>query len=121
MPDICGSITQDILKNCDNPPVAGIEQRLVLINTADLLANGITFDPTLPRALITQLALVVGKIGYEVQNIKQIMNYTNSLEASEDSENGVIHQLNGIRAYDPSEQARNEINNFVSGAKVFAV
>ncbi len=119
--DICAKIGQDILRFCDNKPVKGIEQRLVLINTDDLPASGITFDATLPSSLITQLQLATGKTGYEVKGIKQIMNYTNSLEASEDSENGVLHSIAGIRVYDPSETTRNEVNKFIGGAKVYAV
>jgi hypothetical protein len=121
MSGICAKIGQDILRECDNKPVLGIEQRLVLINTEDLPATGITFDTTLPSSLITQLQLATGKTGYEVQGIKQIMNYTNSLEASEDSDNGVIQSLAGIRIYDPSETIRDEVNKFVAGAKVYAV
>lgn len=121
MPSICAKIGQNILRECDNKPVLGIEQRLMLINTEDLPATGITFDATYPSSLITQLELLTGKTGYEVQGIKQIMNYTNSLEASEDSDNGVIHSLAGIRIYDPSELIRNEVNKFIAGAKVYAV
>jgi hypothetical protein len=119
--EVCATMGADILRSCDNKPVAGIEQRLVLINEHDLLASGITFDATLPSSLITQLALVAAKTGYEVQGIKQIMNYTNTLEAPEDSDNGVIHSIAGIRVYDPSEQTRNEVNKFIAGAKVYAV
>jgi hypothetical protein len=118
---ICAKMAQDLLRSCDNKPVQGIEQRLVLINVDDLPATGITFDTTLPSSLITQLELAATKVGYEVQGIKQIMNYTNSLEASEDSDNGVIHSLAGIRIYDPSETTRNQVNKFISGAKVYAV
>lgn len=119
--DICEIIAADILHDCDNVPVAGIEQRLVLINTADLPASGITFDVATPSTLITAIALTAAKTGYEVQGIKQIMNYTNSLEYTEDSENGIIHAINGIRIYDPSAEGRDEVNKFIRGAKVFAV
>jgi len=121
MSEICAEISKDILKNCDDTPVMGIEQRLVLINESDLPASGIIFDTVYKNSLITDINLITGKTGYEVQNIKQIMNYTNSLESSEDSENGVLHQINGIRIYDPSEEARKEINSFIGGAKVYAV
>lgn len=121
MSEVCEQLGQDILRKCDDKPVLGIEQRLVLINADDLPATGITFDPTLPSSLITQLQLATDKTGYEVQGIKQIMNYTNSLEASEDSDNGVLHSVAGIRIYDPSETTRNEVNKFIGGAKVYAV
>ena len=119
--NICAKMGQDVLRSCDNKPVKGIEQRLVLINTEDLPATEISFDATLPSSLITHLQLASGKTGYEVQGIKQIMNYTNSIEVSEDSENGVKHSLAGIRIYDPSETTRNEVNKFIAGAKVYGV
>ena len=118
---VCAKIGADIVKDCDNTPVMGIEQRLVLINVEDLPATGIEFDVTLPSALITGITLNALKTGYEVQGIKQIMSYTNGLETAEDSENGIKHALSGIRIYDPSEQTRNQVNKFVRGARVFAV
>lgn len=118
---ICNKVAEDILYDCDNRPVAGIEQRLVLINEADLPASGITFDATYPNALITGIALKPGKVGYEIQGIKQIMNYTNSLVADEASEDGVKHSITGIKIFDPSEEIRNEINKYVAGSKVYAV
>lgn len=117
----CEIITADVLHDCDNVPVAGIEQKLILINYDDLLASGITFDVTTPSTLITDIALEAGKTGYLVENIKQIMNYTNSLEYTEDSENGIIHSINGIRFYDPSASGRDQLNKLIRGAKVYAV
>lgn len=118
---ICAKIAKDIQYDCDNRSVAGVEQRLVLINESDLKASGITFDALLPTALITALELNTGTKGYEIQGIKQIMNFTNSLVADENAEDGVKHMITGIKIYDPSEQARAEINKYVAGATVYAV
>lgn len=118
---VCAKIGKDVTYNCNNRSVAGIEQRLVLINESDLLASGITFDTILPNSLITQIDLLPQKIGYEIQGIKQIMNYTNSLVADENSEDGVKHMITGVKFYDPSEEIRNEINKYIAGAKVYAV
>ena len=118
---ICTQISKDIIYNCNNKPIAGIEQRLVLINRADLDTLGITLDTLLPNSLIKGLALKAGKIGYEIQGIKQIMNYTNSLVADENSDDGVKHSITGIKIYDPSETTRDEINKYIGGAEVYAV
>lgn len=118
---ICEKLSMDIIRDCINPPVKGINQRLILINEQDLPATGITFDATLPSALITQLALSAGTTGYEVQGIKSIMNYTNGFENPEDAESGVMHSIAGIRVNDPSEEIRNEVNKFIAGQKVYAV
>ena len=118
---VCAKIAKDITRNCDDKPVAGIEQRLILINCDDLPSSGITFSSDYPNSLITALALNSNTTGYEVQGIKQIMNFTNSLEKNDDGEDGVTHTIAGIRFYDPSEEAREEINKFIGGARVFAV
>ena len=118
---ICEKIAKDIARSCDNKPVAGMEQRLVLINCDDLKASGIEFDATYPNSLITAINLNGGTIGYEVQGIKQIMNFTNSLELNDEGEDGVTHSIAGIRIYDPSEEIRSEVNKFIGGAMVFAV
>lgn len=118
---VCAKIARDIQRNCNDKPVAGIEQRLVLINCDDLPYTGLNFNAVHPNSLIESIALKAGTIGYEVQGIKQIMNFTNSLEKNDDGEDGVTHTIAGIRFYDPSEEAREEINKFIGGARVFAV
>ncbi|GFR80620.1 hypothetical protein ElyMa_002319400 [Elysia marginata] len=118
---VCSKISADILKSCDNPSVQGMKQRIVLINTEDLPATGITFDSTNPATLITKIQLEKDKTGYEVEGINQIMSFNNTMEVSEDSFNGVKHTLTGIQITDPSETARNEINKFIKGANVYAV
>ena len=117
----CQKIAEDFLYNCDNRTVQGMEQKLILINEADLSASGITFDATYPNSLITAINLNTGTSGFEVQGIKQIMNFTNTLVAEEASEDGVTHSITGIRIYDPSEEIRNEINKYIAGATVYAV
>jgi len=121
MPSVCSKISKNVLFDCNNRPVEGIEQRLMLINEDDLIASGITFDTTYPNSLITQIELLPSRIGYEVQGIKQIMNFTNSLVSDDNSVDGVKHSITGIKIFDPSEEIRNEINTYVAGAKVYAV
>lgn len=118
---ICAKISKNIVRNCDDKPVAGMEQRLILINCDDLPASGIDFDANYPNSLITAINLNGGTTGYEVQGIKQIMKFSNALEKNDEGEDGVPHSITGIRFYDPSEEARDEINKFIGGARVFAV
>lgn len=119
--DLCGKIASDILQDCSNPPVKGIISRLMLINSTDLPLSGITFDSTNPNELITSLALSSTKRAFEIQGIKNIMKFTNTGEFPEESSNGVIHNISGIRFLDPSIGARQQANNFLQGANVFAV
>jgi hypothetical protein len=117
--DPCGSvIATDLLKNCDAPPTAGIEQNIVLINVEDV--DSITADVTLTNSLITDIVLAAGATGYKVQGVKQVFNYTNTLDAPDTAQNGVIHSL-AIRILDPSAEARAEINKLIQGALLHAV
>jgi len=118
---ICAKIGKNVTYDCNNRVVQGIEQRLMLINESDLIASGITFDAVYPNSLITQLELLPNRIGYEIQGIKQIMNYSNSLVADDNSDDGVKHSITGIKIFDPSEEIRNEVNKYIAGAKVYAV
>jgi hypothetical protein len=118
---ICEKLSKDIVRDCANPPIKGIDQRLIIINEKDLPASGITFDATFPSALITQIGLLAGTTGYEVEGIKSIMNFTNSFENPEDAESGLGHSIAGIRVNDPSEEIRNEVNKYIAGQKCYAV
>ncbi len=118
---VCAKISKNIVRNCDDKPVAGMEQRLVLINCDDLPASGITFSADYPNSLIEAISLNNGKTGYEVTGIKQIMKFSNALEVNDEGENGIPHNITGIRFYDPSEEARDEINKFIGGARVYAI
>lgn len=114
-----GEITAGFLFDCDAPPIAGIEQKLVLINVEDVTSIVDAVAP-LNKSQITDIILAATKTGYEVQGVKQVLNFTNSLDAPETSSNGVIHSLS-LRVFTPSVEARAEINNFIQGSKVFAV
>jgi hypothetical protein len=118
---ICAKISSDVVVNCDDIPVGGIEQRLVLINVDDANQAGFTFDATNPTSLMTAIELLPNKVGFEIQGIKQIMKYTNAGEIPEDSFNGVRHQIVGIKFFDNSPAARTQVNKIIAGAKVYAV
>jgi hypothetical protein len=118
---LCARLSNDIAVSCNNRPVQGIEQRLVLINKQDLLISGITFDADFPNSLITQISLLPDTTGVMIEGIKQIMGYTNSLVADDTSADGVSHSITGIKIMNPSEDARDEINKLIAGAEVYAV
>lgn len=118
---ICKKISRDLLRDCNRKPIPGMEQRIVLINYDDLKSSGIILDDTNPNSLIKQLRLIPGNKGFMIDSIKQIMNFTNSLEKNDEGEDGVTHAITGIRISDPSEEIRDEVNKFIGGAKVFAV
>lgn len=125
---VCKKLTKSILRQCGERPVMGIEQNLILINFDDV--RGFQKDEQFPNSLINGIDLGDGfeyntnntsKYAIQINGIKQIMNYSNSLQISEDSENGLTHSIAGIRIYDPSAEVREEISKFVSGNRVFAI
>lgn len=116
---LCAEIAADILFNCDYPPVAGIEQKIILINRDDI--DSITYDVTYPGELATLITLKTGKTGYLVQGIKQVMKYSNEFLSETESVNAVRHSILGVRVYDPSVNVQKAINNFINGANVVAV
>ena len=116
---ICAKISQDVAFDCDNPPVSGIEQKIILVNRDDI--ENVVYDATSPGELITDITLKTGTTGYEIQGIKQVMGYSNTLVTEENSLNGVTHSIDGIRFYDPSVESQKTINDFINGANVVAI
>ncbi|MCR5863072.1 hypothetical protein LRS05_13460 [Flavobacterium sp. J372] len=68
--DCTGNLTANIVFDCLNAPVAGIEQNIVLINKEDIDISTTTLDPT-NRLLVTSLSLKAGKKGYKLTGVKQ--------------------------------------------------
>lgn len=114
MSEICDTLASDILKDCNNKPTPGIEQKLILIPVNLVTAR------TLSAGLISALTLSAG--AYTIDGIKDIMNYQNSFVNPSDGESGFKHSLQGIRIQDPSVEVRDEINALaVGGRKYYAV
>lgn len=58
----CDKISDDILKDCDNPPAGGANDRLILFNFDDIDGN-VTYDGTNP-IIVTNITLASGVRGY---------------------------------------------------------
>jgi len=72
MPTSCdGLLTSDILFDCDNAMVGGIEVNVLLFNHKDIDKVATTIDPT-NKTKVTNFALKAGKTGYLLQGIKQV-------------------------------------------------
>ena len=119
----CTEIENSILRDCSNKPLAGMVQKVLLIQASLLPASGITFDGSNPNSLITALTMTSSD-GRLIEGImdKNWLNSATSFVNPADGSPGFIHQLNGIRILDPSQEKRDEINKLAtSGAPVFAV
>jgi len=69
----CTGISIGSAYDCENPLVAGVDQRLILINQADYNDAAITYDVTTPT-LITNIALATGKQGWAFQGVRTSLN-----------------------------------------------
>ena len=124
MADYCDKLENDILRLCSDLPVANLVQKVLLIPASRLPASGITFAGTNPNSLITAIALESSETGELIEGIttKTWFNNGNTFVNPADGSPGFIHQLNGIRILDPSQEKRDEINKLaVGGATVFVV
>ena len=72
-------ITSDIINDCTNQPIGGIEQVVYAFNREDLSA---TVDSTNPF-LLTALAVAVGSKGYKIQGFKKTNNAGFDLEVED--------------------------------------
>lgn len=66
-----GLLTADILFDCDNAMVGGLEVNVLLFNHGDLDKSAITFSPT-NKMVMTNFQLKAGKKGILFQGVKQV-------------------------------------------------
>ncbi len=90
-----GLITADILFDCDNPSVGGLEANVLLINEDDIDRALTIFSPT-DKGLITDLKLLATKTGYLLQGVKQVNQASVELVKKETSKDMYKHMFNGV-------------------------
>ena len=71
MPNCDGLLTGDILNDCSNPAIAGLEANVILVNTGDIKKSATTFSAT-NSLKVTNFELNAGKIGSLLESVKQI-------------------------------------------------
>lgn len=114
-----GLITADILYDCENPPVGGLETDVVLINITQIDRTATTYDPT-NKDIVTNLQLVPGSTGYLFQGIKQINTASSELVKKEFSSDKEKHSFIGV-LLNVSAVNKDQINQFKEGGKYVAV
>ena len=114
-----GLISADLLYDCTNPPVGGLETDVVLINVADLDRAAITYDAT-NKDIVTNLQLLPATTGYLFQGIKQINTASSELVKKEFSSDKEKHSFNGV-LLNVSAENKGQINQFKDGGKYVAV
>lgn len=117
--DCTGSLTADILFDCANAPVGGIEQNVVLINKDDIDMTATTVDAT-NRILVTNLQLKAGKTGYMLSGVKQSNGKAWELVKKENAPDKFKHTFSGV-IFNPSADNKLQADSLSKGAKYVAV
>ncbi|MGV3459913.1 MAG: hypothetical protein ACO1N9_05590 [Flavobacterium sp.] len=117
--DCTGNLTANIVFDCLNAPVAGIEQNIVLINKEDIDISQTTLNAT-NRLLVTSLALKAGKTGYKLTGVKQANSKAWELVKKENAPDKFKHTFSGV-IFSPSLANKTQADNLSKGAKYIVV
>ena len=117
--DCTGNLTADILFDCANSPVGGIEQNVVLINKDDIDTTATTTDAT-NRILLTNLQLKPGKTGHLLTGVKQANGKAWELVKKENAPDKFKHTFSGV-IFNPSALNKQQADSLSKGAKYVAV
>lgn len=104
-------LTQDILKNCDEKPKAGLETTLLPILRDDIDWGATIFDNLNPL-LLTNLVLKPGKSGHKIEGFK-LSNTLNFEKQENDYGSGYQHKVTGVLV-NPTASNRNEMYNLLN-------
>ena len=117
--DCTGHLTADIIYDCANAPVGGIEQNVVLINKDDIDLTNTTTDAT-NRILVTNLQLKAGKSGYLLTGVKQANGKAWELVKKENAPDKFKHTFSGV-IFNASATNKQQADSLSKGAKYVAV
>jgi len=117
--DCTGNLTADIIFDCANAPIGGIEQNVVLINKEDIDIAATTVDDT-NRILVTNLQLKPGKTGYLFKGIKQSNGKALELVKKENAPDKFKHTFSGV-IFNPTALNKQQADQLSKGAKYVAV
>jgi hypothetical protein len=117
--DCTGSLTADIIFDCANAPVAGIEQNVVLINKEDIDVTTTTISAT-NRIMVTNLQLKPGKTGYLLTGVKQSNGKAWELVKKENAPDKFKHTFSGV-IFNPGADNKQQADQLSKGGKYIAV
>ena len=117
--DCTGNLTADIIFDCANAPVGGIEQNVVLINKEDIDMANTTVDAD-NRVLVTNLQLKSGKTGYLLSGVKQSNGKAWELVKKENAPDKFKHTFSGV-IFNPTAENKMQASALATGAKYVAV
>ncbi len=117
--DCTGSLTADILFDCTNAPVGGIEQNVILIAKDDIDVVNTTTDAS-NRVLVTNLQLKPGKTGHLLSGVKQSNGKAWELVKKENAPDKFKHTFSGV-IFNPGADNKQQADSLAKGAKYVVV
>lgn len=114
-----GLITSDILFDCDNPSIAGLEVNVLLFNRADIDLTAVTFDAT-NKLLMTNFQLKTGSTGYLLKGVKQVNSTSFEQVVKETGTDKVNHTFNGL-ILTPTVDNKLQLQNMKDGGDLVAI
>lgn len=93
--EVCTTgLSADMLRDCNENNVGGIEVNVVLINKNDIDYDASTFS-AVNKMIMTNLKLKAGKTGYLLKGIKQINAVRDEIVIKDTSDNKFLHTFTG--------------------------
>jgi hypothetical protein len=117
--DCTGNLTADIVFDCLNAPVGGIEQNVVLINKDDIDVTATTTSAE-NDMVIENLSLKPGKTGYKLTGVKQSNGKAWELVKKENAPDKFKHTFSGV-IFNPSAANKQQAASLAKGAKYVVV
>ena len=117
----CSKIIEDVLYECDNPPVAGIKQKVVLINKSDILEVVKDNDPSTGKHRAT-ITLKEGKTGYFITGPEGSKIFTAGYTPNvADDQPTDFTQTVAVRVLNHGEKANILMNSLSQSGNVVAI
>lgn len=113
-------ISADIVNDCENLSIAGIESDILLIPHSDVDKTASTFDPVNPL-LISSLVLKAGKTGFLLEGVKQTNGYNSEFVPGDDQTPDKSRHVIRGRILTPSAANRLQANKLGKGESYMAV
>lgn len=111
-------LAADILKDCNNAPVAGLEVDVLLFNREDVDFGSLTYDAT-NDLILTNFQLLSGSTGFKLEGIKQ-SNGASSELVVKDYTNAYKHMISGAIVA-PSAENMLSLEQIMNGGSYVAI
>jgi hypothetical protein len=111
-----GLLTGNILYDCDNEMVAGIEVNVLAFNHSDIDKSACTFSAT-NKMVMTNFQLKTGKTGFLIQGVKQVNALKFELVKKELGSDRFKHTFTGI-IFNLSAENKQRLTELARGGKI---